>query len=165
MRYTSPFQPSKLFSQQGGTKEKTGHPRSRSTPRLNCIKISKETGKPTQLKRAHGQTVGHALQNGVQYHPSESVSQGDFIYFLWALSRRLVAQEETSNRHQCWSDLLTNDRHAPKPVSMLPPNWLTCRPSRISTCLLIPETDYHRDQHRLLHCCCDSSARELLWHS
>ena len=26
------------------------------------------------------------------------------ILFLWAFSRRLVAQEETSNRHQCWSN-------------------------------------------------------------
>ena len=27
-----------------------------------------------------------------------------FFVFLWALSRRLVAQDETSNRHQCWSE-------------------------------------------------------------
>ena len=44
-------EPSKLFTQQGGTKERKGHPRSTGTRRLN-IKISKETGKPTQLKRA-----------------------------------------------------------------------------------------------------------------
>ena len=35
-------EPSKLFTQQGGTKERKGHP---------YIKISKETGKPTQIKR------------------------------------------------------------------------------------------------------------------
>ena len=36
-RCTSSCQPPKLFTQQGGTKERTGHPRSRSTPYLNCI--------------------------------------------------------------------------------------------------------------------------------
>ena len=51
-RCTSSFHPSFLFTQQGGTKERTGHPRSRGTPCLNCVKISKEGGKPTQLKRA-----------------------------------------------------------------------------------------------------------------
>ena len=30
-----------------------------------------------------------------------------FNLFSWALSRRLVTQDETSNRHQCWSDYLT----------------------------------------------------------
>ena len=46
------FQPSKLFTQQGITKEKAGYPRSAGTPCLN-IKIAKETGQPTQLQRAY----------------------------------------------------------------------------------------------------------------
>ena len=32
-----------------------------------------------------------------------------FFIISWALSRRLVAQDETSNRHQCWSDFLTQE--------------------------------------------------------
>ena len=51
-RCTSSFQLSFPFTQQGSTKERTGHPRSRGTPCLNCLKNSKETGKQTQLKRA-----------------------------------------------------------------------------------------------------------------
>ena len=51
-RCTSSSQPSDLFTQQVGTREKTGHPRSRGTPCLNCMKITMETGKPTQLRKA-----------------------------------------------------------------------------------------------------------------
>ena len=43
------------------------------------------------------------------------------IFFLWPLSRRLVAREETSNRHQRWSDRLSNKRRA----SAFPSQWLT----------------------------------------
>ena len=49
-RCTSSFQTSKLLTQQGDTKAKKVHPRSTSKPCLN-IKISKETGQPTQLKK------------------------------------------------------------------------------------------------------------------
>ena len=37
-RYTSPFHPPKIFTQQGGTEERMGHTRSRGTPCLNCFK-------------------------------------------------------------------------------------------------------------------------------
>ena len=50
---TSSFPPFPFYStQQTVTQDRTGHPRSRGTPCLNCIKNSKETGRPTQLKTA-----------------------------------------------------------------------------------------------------------------
>ena len=48
-----------------------------------------------------------------------------YFYFSQAVSRRLVALEETNNRHQCQSDKLTHERQAPKQNSVSPSDWPT----------------------------------------
>ena len=44
------------------------------------------------------------VTDGAAAAPGVNPGACSFISFLWALSRRLVAQEETSNRHQCQSE-------------------------------------------------------------
>ena len=44
---------------------------------------------------------------GAFAHRSSTVT---FFHILCALSGRLVASDETSNRHQCWSEYLTKEK-------------------------------------------------------
>ena len=44
-----------------------------------------------------------------------------FRFVFCASSRRLVAQEETSNRHQCWSDYLSKERKNQREPRLFPP--------------------------------------------
>ena len=71
-------------------------------------------------------------------------SQG-FVFLTCALSRRLVTQEETSNRHQCQSDYLTIERQVPKQASAFPSQRLTAEEG--ST------TPSSRDQLSFERCC------------
>ena len=70
-RYTSSSQPSKPFTPTGWHRRRDGTPRSRSTPCLNCIKISKEKDQPTQLR----------CQNEVATCPTPSRLLVDFPRF------------------------------------------------------------------------------------
>ena len=93
---------------QGGTKEGTGHPLSRGTPFLNCIKISKETDQPTQLRRTcHSLPSPPVTQDALmktsslspELHRFTVPHKVDFLFFCVCRRRRRCS---ISKRPHMW---------------------------------------------------------------
>ena len=108
-RHTSSSQPLMLFTRTRWHREGTRHPRSRGTPCLNRIKISKETDSQLQLRR-----TCHSL-------PSPSVTQDALRTRTSHVSFRLHAFPGTTCPGLCGSLKL------PLPPPTLEGRWRLCR--------------------------------------